>query len=83
MREQFKKEDGYYIIEVGNETYYMRSHPMDMYSAMEMKEWDRFITFTEAKPKNGVMVRDEVIFHISQLKEYILKIHNKARRNEK
>jgi len=76
MRDQFKKEDGYYIIEVGNTIYYMRSHPMDMYESMKMKLHDRFIVFTESQPKNGVMSRDEVSLHISQLKEYIVRVHN-------
>jgi len=84
MRENFKRTNGLWHIEVGERTFYMRSFPVDMFHSMRSKKHDRFIAFIspEAKPitENEDLPEDnEIILDIAQLRAYLNKISNEIR----
>lgn len=74
MRGDYKKENGFYIIEAINEIYFMRNHPKDMYASMRHKRHDRFIAYTESGQSIEDFLRDEVVLTIEDLRNYIIKI---------
>jgi len=81
MKDEFKKKDGMFIIEVDGETYYMRSHPKTMLSSMMYKKHDKFLAFIRPDEYRIISVEDninkvrfDITLTIYQLRDYIKKI---------
>ena len=73
MDKYFEKKDGYFIIKVDDNTYFMRSHPRDMYSSMKAQKHDRFLAYKKPQERSlQIHFSDnEIVLTIEQLKKFI------------
>ncbi len=82
MIDNFKKKDGMFIIEVGEDTYYMRSHPKNMYFSMLNKKHDNFLAYKYSigykslgKAHERILPHSiDIVLNINDLEKYIRKV---------
>jgi len=69
----FETKEGFFIIKVDGETFYMRSHPKDMLASMKAQKHDRFLAFRKplVQSLQNMDFNNEVDLTIEQLEDYI------------
>lgn len=64
----FDRKNGYFIIKVKEDIFYMRSHPKDMLSSMKNKGHDMFMAFRDTEEK------EQFPLSITDLENYIKEV---------